>query len=379
MKFCHRYTFGNLFITVVIAQQLYASHVDEFSCFGELLDSSSLHTVAFDETRNVYYVGAVDKIYQLSLDLKILNSWQTGPVCGAGTAGPCENCSDVCPQNGEPVSCINELLLVDSAAHSLIACCVVCNGSCQSFSLNDVSKMSHVDIPVLRSNAAHSAVGFIGKGQNESSVLYVGNSQSQDGEYLCDVPLISVRNPQSLQLLASIIDPRQDIQNMFSIEFVAAFQHLKYVYFFIRRRLSADPATFLLRICKDQPKRTLVELPLTCNHRGSNFAYFRGAILASYSSDGSTVDAIYAIFTRDSSSSGTDSSVLCVYPIGDVNRAFQTAIQNCFSGNGVRGPSYATRDTRTCIQMVSDVLIFCLWVKIPVDLGFFGHLLCGWI
>lgn len=361
-------------MTLAITQRLYASDVDEFPCFQQLLDSGSLHNVAFDEARNVYYVGAVDRIYQLSHDLKILNSWQTGPVCGAGL---CENCSDVCPQNREPVSCVNELLLVDSAARSLIACCNVCNGSCRSFSLNDVSEMSHMDISVLPSNAAYPAVGFIGKGQDETSVLYVGNSYSQDGEYLCDMPLISVRNPQSLQLLASIIDLKQDVQNTFSIEFVTAFQHLKFVYFFIRRRLSAELATFLLRICKDQPKRTLVELPLTCNHRGSNFAYFRDAIVASYSSDGSTVDAIYAIFTRDSSASGADNSVLCVYPIGDVNRVYQTAIQNCFSGNGVRGPSYATWDPRTCIQMVSNIFIFCLWVNISVDLEIFGLLLCG--
>lgn len=366
---------GNLFIFFCIIFPHDVSTAERFLCFQQPQNTASLRSIAYDETRDVFYVGAVDSIYQLSPVLDILNSRQLGPACSSGAAAePCKNCTDarsICSGNGKRLSSISQMLFIDSTARLLVACSNAYNGSCQAFSLNDLSPTSTLreKVSFLPSDASVATVGFIGRGQNGASVLYVGVSYSPESDNSSALPLISIRNHSSLELIASVLDLNKDVRHTFSIEFVAAFQSARYVYFFIRRQSSGALAAFLLRICKDKPKKTLVEMPVHCSARGSNFPHLRAAILAPYSSNGEVVDAVYAIFTKDSGSDSVENSTLCVYLISNVNQEYQKAIKNCFNGSGVTGPRYAKADTRQCIAMVSVLFIRCC-LKTKVNIGF---------
>lgn len=368
MKSNDLFAHGNLFIFFCIIFPHDASTADRFLCFQQPQNTASLRSIAYDETGDVFYVGAIDSIYQLSPALNILNSRQLGPACSSGAAAePCKNCTDarsVCSGgSAEHASSISQMLVIDSTARVLVVCGSAYNGMCQVFGLNGLSPNSTLreKFSPLPSNTSAAAIGFIGRGQNGTSVLYVGVSYSPESDNSSALPsLISVRNPRSLELIAGVLDLNQNVRHTFSIEFVAAFQSGRYVYFFVRRESAGTLAAFLIRICKDKPKKTLVELPVRCNARGSNFPHLRAAILAPYSSGGEVVDAVYAVFTKDSGSDAAENSTLCVYLISNVSREFQRAIQNCFNGQGVKGPRYATADTQKCIGMVSIPFIKCL-------------------
>ena len=211
------------------------------------------------------------------------------------------------------------------------------------------------------------APGFTG-----SNLLYVGAAYSTRGEAAqCNrVGLFSVRNLETFEIASvttsssSYVDMLPEFQDGFAMDFIRAYHFNNYVYFFFRRSTSlgsGDISSHVLRICTDDGRmHSVVELLLECSVNGVVYPYLRDITVTDFDpplkvSDDNSITGSTLVGTFTVNADDTGNSALCFYQMtgpSGVEVGFQSVIQNCFSGNGEKGPEYiATRET--CIQTVS--------------------------
>uniref|UniRef100_A0A8C1EP47 Plexin b1b n=1 Tax=Cyprinus carpio carpio TaxID=630221 RepID=A0A8C1EP47_CYPCA len=223
------------------------------------------------------YLGARDRLYQLSSDLQLEAEEETGPVIDSRDCLP--PISDTnCPQ-AKWTNNHNKLLLVDPYSQELISCGSVHQGICQKRSLDAVGKVLFsaerpVDTQYVAANDPNvSTVGLValtrGRGKQQP-VLFVGRG------YTNSQPPISTRN-----LVIEPVFSYEETSKLvvagrlseYDHHFVTSFTHRSYVYFMFYRRDLQSPSreyrTYVSRMCLDDAAYySYVEVPLSCKAMG---------------------------------------------------------------------------------------------------------------
>lgn len=121
------------------------------------------HLVVHKET-GILYVGAVNQIYQLDPNLKLLARNKTGPY---EDSTECSGYRE-CPENTQFqwTDNVNKALVVDYSRAKLILCGSLYQGVCWILGLDDVSntELEVVSEPIVANNATASTVAFIAPG-----------------------------------------------------------------------------------------------------------------------------------------------------------------------------------------------------------------------
>ncbi|KAG6453852.1 hypothetical protein O3G_MSEX008353 [Manduca sexta] len=121
----------------------------------------SFNHLVVDRNTGRVYVGAVNRIYQLSPDLEVAQWIVTGPVNDSAL------CAFDCPSNyiKKPTDNVNKALVIDYASSRLITCGSVLQGLCSVRNLNNISDdVREVGKPVVANDATASTVAFIAPG-----------------------------------------------------------------------------------------------------------------------------------------------------------------------------------------------------------------------
>uniref|UniRef100_A0A8C1HCY3 Plexin b1b n=1 Tax=Cyprinus carpio carpio TaxID=630221 RepID=A0A8C1HCY3_CYPCA len=219
------------------------------------------------------YLGARDRLYQLSFDLQLEAEEETGPVIDSRDCLP--PISDTnCPQ-AKWTNNHNKLLLVDPYSQELISCGSVYQGICQKRSLDSVGKVLFsaerpVDTQYVAANDPNvSTVGLValtrGRGKQQP-VLFVGRG------YTNSQPPISTRNLVMEPVFSYEETSKLAVAGRLSEydhHFVTSFTHRSYVYFMFYRRDLQSPSreyrTYVSRMCLDDTAYySYVEVPLSC-------------------------------------------------------------------------------------------------------------------
>uniref|UniRef100_A0A672SKE5 Plexin-B1-like n=1 Tax=Sinocyclocheilus grahami TaxID=75366 RepID=A0A672SKE5_SINGR len=223
------------------------------------------------------YLGARDRLYQLSFDLQLEAEEETGPVIDSRDCLP--PISDTnCPQ-AKWTNNHNKLLLVDPYSQELISCGSVYQGICQKRSLDSVGKVLFsaerpVDTQYVAANDPNvSTVGLValtrGRGKQQP-VLFVGRG------YTNSQPPISTRNLVMEPVFSYEETSKLAVAGRLSEydhHFVTSFTHRSYVYFMFYRRDLQSPSreyrTYVSRMCLDDTAYySYVEVPLSCRSAG---------------------------------------------------------------------------------------------------------------
>jgi len=121
------------------------------------------HLVVHKET-GILYVGAVNRIYQLGSNLRLLSWNKTGP---AEDSTECSGFQD-CPEKAQITltNNVNKALVVDYSRAKLIACGSLYQGACWILGLDNVSKSETgiVSEQIVANNETASTVAFIAPG-----------------------------------------------------------------------------------------------------------------------------------------------------------------------------------------------------------------------
>ncbi|KFM77087.1 Plexin-A4, partial [Stegodyphus mimosarum] len=322
------------------------------------------HMTVHDYTERVY-IGAVNRIYQLSRDLKKEAVAEMGPV----EDSPKCPVTRVCPNEPKrPTDYYNKALVVDYSQSKLIACGSLFQGTCTVHDLNDVSIYeTPASESVVANNATASTVAFIAPGPKNlprTHVLYVGVSYTGNGPYRSDVPAVSSRSldPSNMFVIAhsgvttgTKIMLNSMSREIYPITYIYGFSSKGFSYFVTVQKKATDPPrpfiSKLVRVCqRDVQYYSYTEVPLMCRSTdGTDYNLAQAAYVGKPGSElakslgiSAQDSVLFAVFAKskdeaDIYNKPSPNSALCVYALSVVHRKFTQNIQHCFNGNGERG------------------------------------------
>ncbi|CAM4623047.1 unnamed protein product [Leuciscus chuanchicus] len=344
--------FSILCSCVVTQSSASSSHHPTFLRNDTYFEHLALHP---DPTLGRVYLGARDRLYQLSSELQLEAEEETGPVIDSRDCLPPISESN-CPQ-AKWTNNHNKLLLVDPYNQELISCGSVYQGICQKRSLDAVGKVLFsaerpVDTQYVAANDPNvSTVGLValtrGRGKQQP-VLFVGRG------YTNSQPPISTRNLVTEPVFSYEETSKLAVAGRLSEydhHFVTSFTHRSYVYFmFYRRDLksqSREYRTYVSRMCLDDVAYySYVEVPLSCRSaRGKNYNLLQalhvglpklGKTMGIKSIAASEQEVLLGVFSSQfaSSSRPNEESAVCVFSLEEVDKRIDATRDLCYTEMG---------------------------------------------
>lgn len=343
--------------------------------FAEQTQHPFNHLVVDKNTGRVF-VGAVNRLLQLSPELVVTANVETGP------RNDSPECSVLdCPSHvhRKPTDNINKALVIDYSTSRLIACGSLYQGMCSVRSLHNVSDVREVHEPVVANNATASTVAFVAPGPpkvGDAHVLYVAVTYTGNSAYRSEVPAVASRSLDDSRLFqiaqAAVTTGTRMFVNSLSrerylINYVYGFSSEGFSYFLttqpkdLNQQSNANYYSKLVRVCHDDESYySYTEIPIACTSEDTSYNLIQaayvgkaGSLLAAELGITAQDDVLFAVFSQSESNSNVprEPSGLCVYSLKAIRRKFLQNIKTCFNGSGTRGlgfisPSLACVSTR---------------------------------
>ncbi|XP_057574839.1 plexin-B3 isoform X2 [Hippopotamus amphibius kiboko] len=292
--------------------------------------NTTLNRLALAPGQGALYVGAVNRLFQLSPELQLESVAVTGPVLDSPDCVPFRDPAE-CPQ-ARLTNNANQLLLVSGRARELVACGQVRQGVCEKRRLEDVAQLLYRaedpgDGQFVAANAPGVAtVGLVVPGPGRDLLLV---ARGPGGKLSGGVPPLTVRQLAGPQPFSSeglgrlVVGDLSDYNN----SYVAALADARSAYFVFRRRgarAQAEYRSYVARVCLgDANLYSYVEVPLTC--RG------HGLVQAASLAPGALLGA-FAAGPRGAQ------AALCAFPLAELDASMEQARRLCYTAGG-RGPS----------------------------------------
>ncbi|XP_065223346.1 plexin-A4-like [Planococcus citri] len=359
----------SIFLIILLGLQpegvtLFSSQVTVFS------DNSTLKFNKLAVSYSSIIVGAVNHLYQLSLDLELLANITTGPFStnfSVTKSGYNENVNPKSMDNHNKIL----LLYEQNDTSHLITCgtlqfCSIYNLNGTTMSESNVIKVFE---PFVANTPTASTVAFIKHLEDaresdidEGYTLWTAQSYSNFTQPF-QVPAFAVRNLPSFRLIdnSSKILFNSKYRDKYIVNYICAFDSPEnnYKSYILTTQQSSVTKTSpyiskLIRICGGALGRNLVnryaEIPLECIVKGER-PY--NLVQAAYLEDSGTGETLlFAIFSQSenmNSQKPNNRSAICMYSLKDIDKQFGKNIENCFHGNGKPGVEFISPG-RQCIK-----------------------------
>ncbi|XP_034528193.1 plexin-A4 isoform X3 [Ailuropoda melanoleuca] len=327
------------------------------------------HLVVDERTGHIY-LGAVNRIYKLSSDLKVLVTHQTGPDEDNPKCYP-PRIVQTCNEPLTTTNNVNKMLLIDYKENRLIACGSLYQGICKLLRLEDLFKLGepfHKKEHYLSGvNESGSVFGVIVSYSNLDDKLFIATAVDGKPEYF---PTISSRkltkNSEADgmfayvfhdEFVASMIKIPSDTFTVipdFDIYYVYGFSSGNFVYFLTLQPEMVSPpgsttkeqvyTSKLVRLCKeDTAFNSYVEVPIGCERSGVEYrllqaAYLSkaGAVLARTLGVRPEDDLLFTVFSKGQKRKmkSLDESALCIFILKQINDRIKERLQSCYRGEG---------------------------------------------
>uniref|UniRef100_A0A1B6HCH7 Sema domain-containing protein n=1 Tax=Homalodisca liturata TaxID=320908 RepID=A0A1B6HCH7_9HEMI len=333
--------------------------------FSDDAGTEKFNHMVVDKNTGRVFVGAVNRLYQLSPDLELVMSDVTGPHDDS------PECSVIdCPSNvvKKKTDNVNKALVIDYTMSRLISCGSLFQGMCSVRNLHNISDVAQsVKEAVVANNATASTVAFIAPGPPHppvSQVMYVGVTYTGNSPYRSEVPAVSSRSldkDKMFMIAATAVTTgtRMFVNSLarerYPINYIYGFASEGFSYFLTTQMKYSSPSPFiskLVRVCFDDSNYySYTEIPIDCISEGgkaynlvqAGFVGKPGSDLAADLGITAQDDVLFAVFSESEQNEGEGSSkpsqfsALCVYSLKAIRRKFMQNIKTCFTGMGNRG------------------------------------------
>uniref|UniRef100_A0A673LIZ9 receptor protein-tyrosine kinase n=1 Tax=Sinocyclocheilus rhinocerous TaxID=307959 RepID=A0A673LIZ9_9TELE len=326
------------------------------------------------EFNGTVYVGAVNKLYALSKNLKKIHEYNTGPVheghdCSA--PDPCSGCKNK-PLNNNNT---NMALLMETFYDlELFSCGSVGNGVCRRYLLEDGPLDAEISCMYSKKNkdSSHGCPDCLA-GPSGTQILnvmssgvvrfFVANSEPLDSTVPRLHHTISVRKMRETQdgfeffSEQSYMDLAPGLRGNYPLHYVYSFQSGTYVYFLTVQREGGSSSAFhtrIVRMCSSDPEiLRYVEMPFECIYSERRrkkrsaqvvFNVLQAAHVAKVGYDFQQEmglkegeDVLFAAFARSKPDSPepTASSAVCLISITDINNFFRDFMQKGYTRKNI--------------------------------------------
>lgn len=325
-----------------------------------LVNNSYFSHLKYDKKNFHLYAGSTNRIIQLSTNLTILKQSVNGPKpdspqCHAG--GCNDDIETIETQN------FNKILILNQLNDKLITCGSLRQGSCEIYNLNKFpnSKIS-ILMPLAANDENSTTFAFIGPSRystwNKEDILYVGTTFTNVGDYRHDVPAISSRKLDDLNIAEfsiqqSILNIDVKYRDHFLVDYIYGFNSTDYAYFVVVQKKShlAEEngyITRLTRICvNDQNYDSYTEVTITClseNERNEKIDFnilrdakitVAGQNLAQQLNIKKDDFILVTIFSpsKEITNEPEQKSAMCIYSLKEIEEIFNENIHMCFNGS----------------------------------------------
>jgi plexin A len=188
------------------------------------------------------------------------DAWMTETLIRSVVVGPRQD-NPQCHASGCPSSLdietsltdnVNKLLIADLDSRTLIVCGSLFQGACEKHKMFNISvKPENFTFGVAANDETSSTYAFIGperyKSWQDSNILYVGTTFTNNAEYRHDVPAISSRRLDTLEFAEytfnkqSILHIDVKYRDHFLVKYVYGFNASDYAYFVLVQKQSYLP------------------------------------------------------------------------------------------------------------------------------------------
>ncbi|XP_066586668.1 plexin-B [Prorops nasuta] len=318
--------------------------------------------LAIDTKTGRLYAGAVNRLLQLSSNLRLEEYVSTGPRLDSPQCHASGCTKDIATSLMDNV---NKLLIADLESQSLLVCGSLLQGACEKYKISNISiKPEFIATSVAANDENSSTYAFIGPERytvwRKTNVLYVGTTFTSRGDYRHDVPAISSRNLDNLEftentLKQSIVYIDVKYRDHFLVKYIYGFNSSDYVYFVLVQKQSYLPEqeelgyiSRLARSCINDPNYdSYTEVTLQCmvdlgDGRQTLYNLTQDAKVASAGSDlaiqlGISVGDPVLVTVFSPSKGITNEplprSAVCIYSLHDIETKFDENIHMCFNGS----------------------------------------------
>lgn len=334
-----------------------------------------------DRRTGKLYVGGINRLLQLDAQLKLEACISTGPKKDSPDCHA-TGCNSPSATELRLTDNVNKLLIIDTESGKLIACGSLFQGSCERYRLANISASAAASeflaVAVVANDEHSSTYGFIGPEHynqwGSSNILYVGTTFTGSGAFRDDVPAITSRNLDNLEVAEysfskqSMIRIDVKYRDHFLVKYVYGFNYSDYAYFLTVQKQSYLPGQeefgFISRVARvcinDANYDSYTEVTLKCLVKGiggghdnnssggsqpttvTNYNLIQDAKLAPIGEELALHFGIQpgqmALFAAFSPSRGITNepqskSALCVYSMEDIETKFNDNIHMCFNGS----------------------------------------------
>ena len=263
--------------------------------FRDPSNNGVINHFTIDPHTGKVYIGAVNRLYQLTERLAVVQRVHTGPkddspYCPPVPTQRCEcstgSASASCEQYVKrPTDAVNKALLIDSISQKLIVCTNLFQGHCERRELGDITvKLPDKWTPLVPNDATSSVVMFIAAGPQDEMILYMAATRSTEGNmkvYKDMIPAISSRQLDDFEIAHKGVSTatKKDIETQqketFRVTYVYGFSSDGFSYFLSVQKDTIDSmkyVTRLIRVCQgDVHYYSYTEIPLQCHVNGTEY------------------------------------------------------------------------------------------------------------
>nr|XP_012613633.1 plexin-A3 isoform X4 [Microcebus murinus] len=287
-------------------------------------DTTLTHLAVHQVTGEVF-VGAVNRVFKLAPNLTELRAHITGPVEDNASCYPPPSMR-VCAHRLAPVNNVNKLLLIDYAAHRLVACGSTWQGICQFLRLDDLFKLGepHHRKEHYLSGAQEpdSMAGVIVEQGQGPSKLFVGTAVNGKSEYF---PTLSSR-----KLISN-----EDSADMFSLVYQDEF---------VSSQIKIPSDTLSLYPAFD--------IYYIYGFVSTSFVYFLTLQLDTQQTllDTAGEKFFTSKIGQKNRVSPPRQTVLCIFTLSNINAHIRRRIQSCYRGEGTLALPWLLNKELPCIN-----------------------------
>ncbi|XP_053321485.1 plexin-B2 [Spea bombifrons] len=324
---------------------IFVSNAEVFNSFSS---DNELNHLTVNKNTGTVYVGAINRLYQLSEALQLQINDTTGPRLDKITCTPPIDAIQ-CP-NAILTPNYNKLLLLDVPNERIVVCGSIFKGICSLRSMDNISKViSYDDSRGEKSFVASisekiTTVGLVANmSENGPRVLFVGKGNGQhDNGIIISTRILDEHDDKGP--FETFMDSATFKSVSISInvqQFVTAFEDDNFVYFISTRvdKNSNENITLISRLCKnDFNYYSYIEMDLQCKDKEgviynvchSVFITTPGEELAQSvfkpSGGGKVLFGVFSKVIQDK-----EKTALCMFSLKDINAKLEENRNVCYS------------------------------------------------
>ncbi|KAM4676291.1 plexin-B2 isoform 1-T2 [Discoglossus pictus] len=310
---------------------------------------TELNQLTINTETGTVYIGAVNRLYQLSADLTLQKNVTTGPRLDKTTCTPPID-ETQCP-NAQMTPNINKLLLLDVPKKRIVVCGSIFKGICSLRKMEDIETEEFYDNTrgeksfVASNDERIATVGLITNiSQDLQRVLFVGkgNSQYDNGIIISTRLLDGTGDKEPFETYVDSATFKSVSISINIQQFVTAFEDGGYVYFISTRldKITNGNRTLISRMCKYDPQYySYIEMDLECKDNDNDYNVCHSVFITTPGKEfvrvmSNTSDEgkfLFGVYSKPMKNQASESSALCVFSLNEINKKFEANREACYT------------------------------------------------